>query len=292
MYCCSFFFSSDTQIIIPEIFADLEINCSNDTIISTDGGSCGRIFEFGVPEVMTSIGPVDFTLISGSMSGSVFPIGDVLQTWQAEDSVGNTVLCSYVVSVIDQTAPELNCPISIDAYVNENCEFEIMDVAELSVISDNCQILIVEQSPEIGAVIGSSSLVTLSATDGSGNISQCIMTVIPIDTISPVIECPEDQILPILVDCMSSLPNFLIDAEYSDNCLSSLNVIQTPAPGSLVQTSTIVMLEAMDSFGNVNSCAFYAIPTPLDNTIGQYDLCLWHNYQFKPIWCYLSMGRL
>ena len=248
-------------------FADLEIICSNDTVIATDESSCGRVFQFGVPEVITSVGSVDFTLVSGMMSGSVFPEGNVVQTWQAIDSVGNTVLCSYLVTVIDTIGPELLCPISISAIVNDNCEYEIVDVAELSFISDNCQISLVEQSPQIGAVSGSTTLVELSVTDDSGNISQCFMEIIANDTIAPVVQCPEDQTLPVLVDCMSSLPNYLIDAEYSDNCASNLLVSQSPEPGSLIQTSTIVMLEVMDIYGNSNSCAFYAMPAPLDNSI-------------------------
>jgi subtilisin-like proprotein convertase family protein len=53
--------------------------------------------------------PVPYTVVTGLPSGSTFPVGTTLTTLEYSDSGGNTVQCSFNVTVNDTEAPEIVC---------------------------------------------------------------------------------------------------------------------------------------------------------------------------------------
>lgn len=76
--------------------------CPADIVVSNDSGVLGAIVNY---DAVTAMDNVDFqfstiTQLEGLPSGSLFPVGETTQTWQAEDSAGNTAQCSFKVIVI------------------------------------------------------------------------------------------------------------------------------------------------------------------------------------------------
>ncbi|HEX6914028.1 MAG TPA: HYR domain-containing protein, partial [Chitinophagaceae bacterium] len=85
-------------------------------------------------------GAVPTTLVSGLPSGSVFPIGVNTVTYSATDAGGNTVTCSFTVTVTDNQAPQIVCPSNISVNSdNGKCAAKVT-VPSITV-SDNCDVI-------------------------------------------------------------------------------------------------------------------------------------------------------
>ena len=61
-------------------------------------------YDFGGPP-----GPIAYTVIAGQASGTVFPVGTTTNTLEYTDAGGNTIQCSFDVTVLDTEAPVIIC---------------------------------------------------------------------------------------------------------------------------------------------------------------------------------------
>ncbi len=100
--------------------------------------------------------------------------------------------------------------------------------------------------------------VTMTVTDVAGLTDVSSSTVTVLDTISPQITCPGDQIEVVDASCELSLPDYTGSAIIVENCGGSV-IVQTPAAGTLLSghgTTQIVQLKVTDASGNADSCTF------------------------------------
>ena len=98
----------------------------------------------------------------------------------------------------------------------------------------------------------------MTVTDVAGLTDVSSSTVTVMDTISPQITCPADQIEVVDVNCELLLPDYTGAAVVVENCGGSV-IIQTPAAGTLLSghsTTQIVQLKVTDASGNADSCTF------------------------------------
>ncbi|MDG1331973.1 MAG: HYR domain-containing protein, partial [Crocinitomicaceae bacterium] len=103
-----------------------------------------------------------------------------------------------------------------------------------------------------------STAVTLTVTDGSGNMATCTANVTVLDTVSPTISCPIDQTVSLDASCQFTLIDYTSLATASDNCgMSSLT--QSPAAGTVITADQVVTLTATDVNGNTSTCTFNVI---------------------------------
>ncbi len=75
-------------------------------------------------------------------------------------------------------------------YVDENCEAFLPDYTDDVTVSDNCEGVIVQQTPDPGSILDAATAymdVTITATDAFNNQSSIQFRVIAIDTILPII---------------------------------------------------------------------------------------------------------
>ena len=102
--------------------------------------------------------------------------------------------------------------------------------------------------------------VTLTISDASGNTATCEAIVSVIDTINPILVCPEDQNALITnPDGTYTLPDYILSNEVSatDNCSDNLIITQNPSAGTILGIgTTIVNFETADDFGNITTCSF------------------------------------
>lgn len=225
-------------------------------------------------------------LTSGFPSGSSFPLGTTMVSYQAQDGNGNSTYCSFDVTVVDQTPPIISCPGDQTISVNASCQKNLPDYTTSVSVSDNCTsgtIIAIEQSPLPGEV-GANTLVTISATDEAGNTSTCTFLVTFIDDIAPAIICPGDQTVYIDTNCEKNIVDYRSMVTVSDNCTTGDQIIleQTPQPG-LVTGNTVVTIKATDTAGNYSECSFNVnfvdtikpvIVCPGDQTINADDQCM------------------
>ncbi len=228
------------------VYLDASGNASI-TAADIDGGStdnCGAV-----------------TLSASTTSFTCADIGANNVTLTVEDGNTNTATCVAVVTVADTTSPTVVCQ-NINAYLDGtgNATITAADIDGGS--TDNCG------SPTLSASltaftcanIGANS-VTLTATDGSSNSSNCVSTVTVLDTISPTTSC---QNITVYLDGAgtASIVAADIDAGSSDNCGSVTLSASSTTFGCGNVGPNNVTLTSTDASGNTSSCT--AVVTVLD----------------------------
>jgi hypothetical protein len=212
-------------------------------------------------------GSIPATLVSGSASGTVFPVGTTTVTYSATDGSGNTVTCSFDVTVVDNEAPVIACPANQTIDLNSTCKATLPDYTSMLSANDNCTAtasLNVTQSPAPGTSISGTGnmTVTFTVTDAAGNSSSCSMTVTKKDVTPPAITCPANRLLSLGSNCSLSLTNYTTTTflTVTDNCnaRSALTIVQSPAPGTVLTGigTTTVTITVTDPSGNSSNCSF------------------------------------
>lgn len=177
--------------------------------------------------------------------------------------------CSFTLNLADTTRPSITCPSISTQYVNNDCEFTLADYTGGIAWSDNCNSMLssmtLTQSPNSGTVVSTTTPVTITIEDPSGNSRSCIATVTVLDTISPQITCPSDQSLDVNASCFATHPDYSGLVTVSDNCsaVGDLTISQSPVIGNTFNTTTLVTIQVVDEAGNSGVCTFNAIP--IDN---------------------------
>ena len=102
-------FSSTTATFTTEDTTAPVIGCPGDVTAVTEDGDCGAIVNFQPAVAIDNCGSA-FTYQTGGLgSGSVFPVGDTLIEYTAQDDCGNLATCTFTVTVIDDDAPVAIC---------------------------------------------------------------------------------------------------------------------------------------------------------------------------------------
>ena len=219
--------------------ANCEVSINNDAI---DNGSSDP-----------DLDPLLFSLSNnGPFSHGVYNV-----TMTVSDPDGESDNCIGVVTVLDTISPAIICPSDQNDSFDANCRFTLLDYTLLAVSTDNCDPNpIITQEPILGTIISTDTVITLTATDASGNQSTCQFNLTLNDTISPSINCPVDQNDYYTTNCDFSLLDYTSLASTSDNCDPNPVITQNPLAGTVVTTNTIVTLTSTDVSGNFSTCTF------------------------------------
>ncbi|WP_299227019.1 HYR domain-containing protein [uncultured Psychroserpens sp.] len=97
------------------------LNCPGDITINNDSGQCNGSTTFSVTADDDEDGALTPTLTNGLASGSDFPLGVTTNIYSITDTDGNTVSCTFTVTVVDNEDPVIDCPanIMVDTNVGE-----------------------------------------------------------------------------------------------------------------------------------------------------------------------------
>ena len=106
--------------------------------------------------------------------------------------------------------------------------------------------------------IGAPIVVTVFASDASGNTSSCTGQVIVVDTMGPEFPCPDDQSIMVDPDGTHTLDEYFNGMIVTDNCnADDLGLTQDPAPGTVLGVGVWdITLTATDDYGNSTTCVF------------------------------------
>lgn len=257
---CSFTVTvTDNQ---PPVF----LNCPVDFTVDSDPGECDAVVTYvNLLANDNCDGPVTPVLNTGLASGATFPIGDTQVSYTATDVAGNIGTCSFTVTVVDEEAPQMNCPSDQTVTFNGSCQYQILNyTGQVGFLQDNCDASpTVTQNPAPNTIITGSTVITMTATDDDGNAASCTFSINPNDIVDPTIICPGNQPITVNSICQFTLPDYTGTAA-TDDCDPSPAVTQTPSIGSILTASTVVTLTATDDAGNTGTCTFNAYPA--DNT--------------------------
>jgi hypothetical protein len=137
-------------------------------------------------------------------------------------------------------------------------ELDAMDF--LSEAYDACgiDILIADLEMVTCDDIGAPIEVTVFASDASGNIASCSINVEVVDTMAPVLTCPEDVSVMVDPDGSHTVADYIGtgEATATDNCTDPItDFTQDPAPGTILGVGEwVITFTATDEYGNVSTC--------------------------------------
>ncbi|SED16571.1 gliding motility-associated C-terminal domain-containing protein [Tenacibaculum sp. MAR_2009_124] len=90
-----------TQTIIVNDNIAPEIECPNDIVQNVEGGLSTAIVHYNSPVATDNCSTTTINQIAGLSSGSEFPIGTTIITFEATDLKGNTSTCSFNITIED-----------------------------------------------------------------------------------------------------------------------------------------------------------------------------------------------
>ncbi len=238
------------------------ISCPNtvDTIY-TNAGSCNGTAIDVTSQVTASDNCSSvLTFTQSPVVGSTLPSGDNIFTVTATDNSGNNTSCQLTLFVKDNEAPNIiNCAPNQNVYATTNCDASLSDYTSLVTVTDNCsQInnLTFTQSPMPGTIVTSTTLITITIEDESGNTASCQFSALFQDTLDPTPVCPPDFTVSSGSGCDYLLPDITSQVTGTDNCSSFANmtVTQTPLTGTTQQGATTITVILQDEAGNTGTC--------------------------------------
>lgn len=165
------------------------------------------------------------TLVSGIPSGGAFPVGTTTNVFEISDGSGNVLTCSFDVTIVDVTNPEIDAMSDVVIDANTNCEGVLPDFTSIAVVQDNCDPNpSVTQSPAPGTAVAGPTTVTLTVTDEAGNSASTSFEVTVEDNSPPVV-ITQNIMAPLDVNGQVTITAEDIDNGSWDNCeIASMSV--------------------------------------------------------------------
>ncbi len=226
------------------IVADVEIptiTCPTNITVNADTNCEAATVTLGTPTTNDNCGVAtitnDLTL--------PLPVGTHTITWTVSDTAGLTATCTQTVTVQDVTAPVISCPGDITVNVDSGlCSASGVNLG-IPTITDNCGAGYTNDAPSLFPI--GETIVTWTATDGSGLMDTCTQTV----TVEPILVC---QNITIQLDNTGNATILSEDIYNGISCASfNLSVSQTSFDCGDLGNNTVT-LTATDNASNVYIC--------------------------------------
>jgi gliding motility-associated-like protein len=228
--------------------------CPSNIVAPASATSCDATVSWVVPTASDNCTATP-AVTSNFNSGDVFPIGVTTVTYTATDAAGNSVTCSFSVTVNDNRAPVFTgCPAAITLAADASCQ--AVATWTPPVVKDNCSFTLTNNhNPGETFPLGTTPVI-YTATDPAGNVATCSFNVIVRDAIAPVFSnCPVDFTVAEGAGC--GLNVNWIAPTVTDNCTGTLTLTSDHAPGEFFAVgTTTITYTATDVAGNVATCSF------------------------------------
>ena len=142
------------------------IVCPGDIITNNAIGNCSAVVNYSALAIDTEDGIITGDIVSTHPSGSTFPVGTTTVTLSVTDSDGNTSTCDFMVTVVDNEAPNAVCQ-NITVELDEDGMY-VLDPTEIdNGSSDNCAIATYEFGTSGPAGSGSLQTIFVGTNGGS-----------------------------------------------------------------------------------------------------------------------------
>ncbi|RIA09324.1 HYR domain-containing protein [Flavobacteriaceae bacterium MAR_2010_72] len=247
---CSF------DVTITDDDAPVISGCPSNISQGTDASGCNAVVTWTAPTAADNCAVTSFT--STHNPGATFPVGTTTVTYTAQDAAGNSVQCSFDVTITDDDAPVISgCPSNISQGTDASgCNAVVTWTAPTA--ADNCAVTSFTSTHSPGATfpVGTTT-VTYTAQDAAGNSVQCSFDVTITDDDAPSITCPSNITVTNTPSTCSVVVNYTAPTG-TDNC-SGANTVQTAglASGSAFPVGTTTnTFVVTDAAGNTATCSF------------------------------------
>lgn len=184
------------------------------------------------------------------------------------DLYGNTSFCTSQITVVDVTAPNIQCPPTpIDFYLGANGTVTV-DPRDVANASDTCSILFwfIDGLPDSTfdcSHVGSPHLVTIRVEDPSGNFAQCNAIINILDTIPPTNFCQNISVALDSTGVVDVTGSDIAAGFNFDNCAivdtlingqPSITYTCDSLPAGVAQVTLNAVLTLTDPSGNIGTC--------------------------------------
>ncbi|MEW5795591.1 MAG: T9SS type A sorting domain-containing protein [Candidatus Zixiibacteriota bacterium] len=177
----------------------------------------------------------------------------ITRTYKATDFCGNEAFCTQIITVDDNTAPQITCPQAISV---ECITLVPQPNPALVSVSDNCDpnpMVVFLGDVSNGQSCPETIIRTYKATDFCGNEAFCTQIITVDDNTAPSITCPQ----PLTVECITDVPQpnpALVTA--TDNCDPSpvVTFVSDVQSGSYCPVTITRTYKATDFCGNEAFC--------------------------------------
>lgn len=240
------------------------VTCKNYTK-TLDASGLGSIVPANVFASATdNCTPVNLVFVTPS-SFDCSKVGANTVTLQVIDLHGNTSICNATVTVVDNTAPTVNCKnFSTNLDANGNASINPANVFDSA--SDACgSVSLMSVAPaSFDCTSTGTQSVTLTVADAHGNTATCSASVNIHDVTPPTVTCANASVQ-LDANGQVSITSATIFAGSSDNCgLIGLQPLAQTLFTCADMGANTVTLQAFDGSGNTASCT--ATVTVQDNT--------------------------
>ncbi|MBI3715774.1 MAG: HYR domain-containing protein, partial [Betaproteobacteria bacterium] len=202
-----------------------------------------------------SEGGVIFSTSATLTVGLTFGVHDL--SLKVTDPSGASSVAGVKVSVVDTTAPVVNCPASTTAATGANAQAAVPNVLPGVVASDlgtPAVNLVMTQSPVAGTLVGlGTHMITVTVVDAVGNSSSCTTAFTVVDQTPPVVEAPQSVRVVANANKQAAVPDLVPQVVATDDVTptAQLKIVQSPAAGTLLGLgSYVVTITVTDAAGN------------------------------------------
>jgi len=254
MATCSF------NVIVTDMDPPKYNACPADITMSNDVGVCTAVVTWGDPNLTENC-----VLASSGQthnSGDTFPLGETTVTYSAQDTSGNTAICSFNITVEDDEDPTITCPSDI-SQSNDIGSCDAAVTVPAPTVTDNCS---ANPTNDYNGIADASdtyplgmTAVVFTATDTAGNTATCSFNITITDDENPMITCPSD--ITQTADTDSCNAAVMVPAPtYMDNCNIDVVINDYNSTSDASDTypvgMSIVGFTVADSAGNTATCSF------------------------------------
>ncbi len=215
--------------------------------------------EFTLPDFSTIFESLDNCTVDLKFRQNPSP-GTVIQndtsvTFFAIDEAEGEGGCNFWVRFEKDVDLEITeCAPDVSVEVGDQCEFKLPDYREFVTVNDPDATLSQNIPSGTNIYAGTTEITITARLDDQEET--CKFTITALDTIDPTVSCPEDQEVTPNSEGKFSLPNYLLQAEYDDNCFIA-RTEQFPDVGTEIEGNTQIELRVTDGSNNQSSCYFW-----------------------------------
>ncbi len=183
------------------------ITCPADVNQTADPGECEADVTIAVPPtgdncaVATVVNDKNGT----NDASDTYDVGTEIVTYTVTDIYGNSIVCSFSVTITDDEIPSITCPADITQTADAG-ECEAGVTIALPVVDDNCDVDMIlhvlstdTNDVQMGDASGDFAVgtteVTYAVIDIHDNYNICFFTVTITDDEDPTITCPANQVV-------------------------------------------------------------------------------------------------
>ncbi len=240
-------------------------------VTAEQASPAGAVVTFATP-MATDVADPTPTVVCAPASGTLFPPGATTVTCTATDHSGNSAQLTFVVRVVDRTAPSLAQQADLIAEQAAPAGTVVTFATPVATDAADAAPTVV-CAPASGTLFApGATTVTCTATDHSGNSSSVTFVVRVLDTTPPALVTPGDLTVD-ATDATGAVVTFSVTA--TDAADPAPIVSSSPASGARFPVgATTVTCTARDASGNASAATFVVTVRPFveDTTVARLEL--------------------